>query len=58
MLQRDNENLTWEGNPTGRMSTAEEIANIAVIMVSDVGNMIVGDTYFVSGGSGTICLNK
>lgn len=58
MLQRNNENLSWEGNPTGRMCTPEEIANIAVIMVSDVGNMIVGDTYFVSGGSGTICLDK
>ena len=52
------DNLKWEGNPTGRMATAEEIANLAVTMVSDLGDLIVGDTYFISGGSGTICLDK
>ncbi len=58
MLQSDGSNLSWPGNPTGRMCTAEEIANIALIMVSAAGDMIVGDTFFVSGGSGTICLDK
>ena len=31
----------------------EEIANIAVMLVSDMGNLIVGDTVYVTGGSGS-----
>ncbi|SDA11348.1 3-oxoacyl-[acyl-carrier protein] reductase [Ruminococcus sp. YE71] len=58
MLHMTKDNITWEGNPTGRMCTPEEIANIAVAMVSNMGDMIVGDTFFVSGGSGTICIDK
>lgn len=59
MLGRENENdLVWPGNPTGRIATGEEIGNLAVLMVSDMGDLIVGDTYFMSGGSGTICIDK
>lgn len=56
--KHDSNDIAWSGNPTGRMSTPAEIANWAVFMVSDMGNMVVGDTFFVSGGSGTICLDK
>lgn len=59
MLGRENDNnLAWPGNPTGRMATIEEISNLAVLMVSDMGDLIVGDTFFISGGSGTICIDK
>lgn len=59
MLEKNDSNdISWPGNPTGRMSTPAEIANWAVFMASDMGNMVVGDTFFVSGGSGTICLDK
>ena len=59
MLNREDENdVAWPGNPTGRMSTPAEIANWMVFMASDMGNMVVGETLFVSGGSGTICLDK
>ena len=50
--------LTWSGNPTGRVSTVEEIANLAIFMISDLGNGIVGDTFFMTGGSGTVCTDK
>lgn len=50
--------VSWPANPTGRMATPEEIANWAVLMVSDLGNYIVGDSFYVSGGSGTICIDK
>lgn len=56
--KNDTSDITWSGNPTGRMSTPAEIANWALFMVSDMGNMIVGDTFYVSGGSGTICMDK
>lgn len=58
MLGVTEENIAWPGNPSGRVATPEEIANIALVMVSDMGNLIVGDTFFVSGGSGTICLDR
>ena len=58
MLGLNGENLSWPGNPTGRVATPEEIANIAVMMVSSTGDLIVGDTFFVSGGSGTICIDR
>lgn len=54
--KNDSSDIAWPGNPTGRMSTPAEIANWALFMVSDLRNMVVGDTFFVSGGSGTICL--
>lgn len=45
-------------NPSKRVSDPVEIANLAVMMVSDLGNCIVGDTFFITGGSGTICIDK
>lgn len=38
----------------GRYVTPEEIANMAVILVSDMSRTIIGDTIFMSGGSGII----
>lgn len=52
------EDISWEGNPSGRMSTVEEIASLALFMVSGQGDGIVGDTFFITGGSGTICIDK
>lgn len=50
--------LSWPANPSKRVSTIQEIANLALFMVSDQGNGIVGDTVFMTGGSGTICIDK
>lgn len=50
--------LNWSGNPTGRLATPIEIANWAVFMASSLGDYIVGDSIYVSGGSGTICIDK
>lgn len=38
----------------GRYSMPEEIATLATLMVSRMGDMIVGDTYYITGGSGTV----
>ena len=48
--------LLWPANPAGRVATPEEIGNMAVFMVSDSGKLIVGDTFYMTGGSGTISL--
>lgn len=55
MLNRtDDSDLTWMGSPVGRMATVEEIAEMALQLASSTGDLVVGDTLFVSGGSGLI----
>ncbi len=44
--------------PAGRFAMPSEIAALATFMVSDMGNMIVGDTFYMTGGSGTITLHR
>lgn len=46
------------GIVSGRYAVPSEIASLAVFMVSDMGNLIVGDTYFMTGGSGLITLHR
>lgn len=41
----------------GRYIMPQEIASLATFMVSDMGNMIVGDTVYMTGGSGVITFN-
>lgn len=41
-------------SPIGRFCTPEEIANMAVILTSALGRTIVGDTVYMTGGSGII----
>ncbi len=45
-------------NPSGRCLMPEEIANLATVMVSNLGDMIVGDTLYVTGGGGTISMHR
>lgn len=54
MLNRDDSDLYMENHPCKRMASASEIANLAVFMVSDMGDLIVGDTFYITGGSGLI----
>lgn len=49
--------LTYD-NPMRRAEAPEEIANLAVFMVSDLGNSIVGDTVFMTGGSGNLSIDN
>lgn len=42
---------------SGRYAMPSEIAALAVFMVSDMGNLVVGDTFYMTGGSGTITLH-
>ena len=41
-------------NPNGRYAAPEEIANMAVIYVSEMGRTIVGDIAFMTGGAGNL----
>lgn len=57
------ENKLLIGFTTGKYTISysfampSEIASVAVFMASDMGNLIVGDTYYITGGSGTITMH-
>ena len=53
-LMNKNENSTIEhpSNPSGRYALPEEIGNMAVILCSRIGRMIVGDIVYMTGGAG------
>lgn len=55
---REGDSIYNATNPSGRYAVPSEIAALAVFMVSDFGNLIVGDTFYMTGGSGTISLHK
>ena len=44
-------------NPSGRKVTVEEIANMAVILVSSLSRMIVGDVVYMTGGGAITTLD-
>lgn len=44
-------------NPTGRLVTVEEIGNMAVVMVSSLARMVVGDVMYVTGGGAITTLD-
>ena len=55
MLQSDNIiNINRMSSPSERYATASEIANLAVIMVSDMSKMVNGDTMYATGGCGLL----
>lgn len=55
MLKKDKENdLNLDYSPCKRYVAPEEIGNIATVLVSGIGRMIVGDTVYATGGAGVI----
>lgn len=52
------DSIAHPSNPSGRCATVEEIAELACYLVSDKGNMVVGDTFFISGGGGITSLHQ
>lgn len=54
MLNASNDNINWPRNPSGRMTTVEEVAELAKYMVSDSSRMLVGELVSLSGGAGVL----
>lgn len=48
----EGDSIDTEHNRFGRMAMPEEVANLALFMVSDMGNMITGQMIYMSGGRG------
>ncbi len=46
--------INTDQNPIGRYTMPEEVAEYAALMVSSLGDTIVGDTLYMSGGRGVI----
>lgn len=44
-------------NPSGRYATPREIAELAVFMAGRTGDLIVGSSFFITGGGGTISMH-
>lgn len=54
LLDAGNKDINRPSSPSERYATPEEIANLAVILVSDLGRMVNGDTVYVTGGCGLL----
>ena len=48
------DDISLPRTPSGRYALPCEIANMAVLLVSDMSRLIVGDTIFMTGGAGNI----
>lgn len=55
MLVADSlDGIELSASPIGRYATPSEIAQMAVVLVSGLGRMVVGDTVFMTGGAGLL----
>lgn len=54
MLRSDGNNITNNNIPLGRFVMPEEIANMAVFLVSGLGRSVIGDIVYMTGGAGVI----
>lgn len=54
MIKEGQTNMALERIPLGRYIMPEEIANMAVILVSDMGRSIMGDIVYMTGGAGIL----
>ncbi len=54
LIKEDTNNISLPNNPSKRYVMPQEIANMAVILTSGVGRMIVGDIVYMTGGAATI----
>lgn len=54
LLGNDSKNINNKKNPIGRYALPEEIANMAVVLVSSMGKTVVGDIVYMTGGAGII----
>jgi enoyl-[acyl-carrier-protein] reductase (NADH) len=51
---KDGDSIYTTLNPINRYTMPEEVAEYALLLVSSLGNTIVGDTIYMSGGRGII----
>lgn len=52
--EEDAGNYDFAEVPAGRYAAPEEVANMAVVLVSDLARMVVGDVVYITGGCGNL----
>lgn len=52
--EADADDISLPRTPAGRYALPCEIANMAVVLVSDIARLVVGDTVFMTGGAGNV----
>lgn len=52
------ESIYNRNNPSERYATPEEIADLSLYLVSSMGDLVVGDTFYITGGGGTISYHR
>ena len=57
LVKGDFPGLDLSPNPSGRYATADEVANMAVILTSSLGRLIVGDIVYMTGGAGILTVD-
>ena len=57
LIKDNNNNMYIPNNPSERFALPEEIANMAVILTSNLGRMIVGDIIYMTGGAGILTVD-
>ncbi len=57
MVGRDGSDLFHGRSPAGRCADPAEVANLAVVLISPLGRMVVGDTVYVTGGCGNLTVD-
>lgn len=54
MIKEESSNMSLERIPLGRYIMPEEIANMAVFLVSEMGRSVMGDIVYMTGGAGIL----
>ena len=54
---KEKSDISLESSPIKRYVMPEEVAQMAVLLVSDMGRTIVGDTIFMTGGLGNLTVD-
>lgn len=54
MMNISDKNIYHPNLPLGRYILPEEIASMAVVLISDIGKSVIGDIVYMTGGAGTI----
>jgi len=57
MLKASTDDIYLANSPIGRYILPDEIASVAVMLVSGIGRSIVGDTIYMTGGAGLLTLD-
>lgn len=54
LIKNNSKDISLPSKPIGRYALPEEIANMAVVLVSPMGRTIVGDIVYMTGGAGLL----